>query len=233
MIPYRDENPTRSFPLFTMLIIIANFAVFLYQQSLPEPLQKDFVLYYAAVPGHVVGGQNFGFDRLEPGWLTIFTSMFMHGSWFHLLGNMLFLWIFGNNIEDLTGKLRFLLFYPLCGFAAAALQIMMSLGPHVEQIPMVGASGAIAGVLGAYFVKFPTARVRTLLLLFPFITRVSLPAWAVLGFWFVMQFFSAMANAAVGLSGGGVAFFAHVGGFLCGAILIPFFATRRPRLLME
>lgn len=232
MIPYRDENPTRTFPLFTVLIIAANVMVFLYQQSLPAGVDKAFVLYYAAIPGHILYGENFGLPRLEPAWLTIFTSMFMHGGWFHLLGNMLFLWIFGNNVEDLMGKIRFLIFYLICGSAAAFLQIGLSLSPEAARVPMVGASGAIAGVLGAYFIKFPTARVRTLVFWF-FVQVVVLPAWMVLGMWFVLQFFNAMLSAAAGMGGGGVAFGAHVGGFITGIILIPFFTPRRTRLRIE
>ena len=234
MIPFRDDNPTRRFPVITLLIILANTLVFLYQQALPSAArgvgpQEAFVYYFAAVPGHVVFGKNFGLPMLEPAWLTIFTSMFMHGGWMHLLGNMLYLWIFGNNIEDLLGRFRFIVFYFVCGLAAAALQLTMSLAPQAQAIPMLGASGAIAGVLGGYFVKYPTARVRTLIFLFLFIQVVSLPAYVVLGFWFVMQFFSAMANAAAGVGHGGVAFFAHVGGFVAGMALVGVFTLGRRR----
>jgi len=227
MIPYRDENPTSRFPILTVLIIIANAFVFLYQQSLPPMGQKLFVVRYAAIPVHIVLGKDFNLPMLEPAWLTVFTSMFMHAGWMHLLGNMLFLWIFGNNVEDLMGRFKFLLFYLICGVGAAALQIMMSLSPKAAGIPMVGASGAIAGVLGAYLIKFPAARVRTIIF-FIFIQVVVLPAYVVLGMWFIVQFFSAMANAASGVAGGGVAFFAHVGGFVAGMLLVlPFTLGRR------
>ncbi|NIM04574.1 MAG: rhomboid family intramembrane serine protease [Armatimonadetes bacterium] len=215
MIPFKDENPTRTFPILTVLIIAANVLVFLRQQTLPH----GGAFIFGAVPGHIVFGNNYGVPMLEPGWLTIFTSMFMHGGWLHLGGNMLFLWIFGNNIEELLGRFKFIIFYLVCGVAAAGLQIMMSLSPQAAAVPMVGASGAVAGVLGAYFIKYPTARVRTLIFWF-FIQVVVLPAYIVLGLWFIIQFFSAMLNTAAGMSGGGVAFFAHVGGFIAGMVLV-------------
>jgi membrane associated rhomboid family serine protease len=229
MIPFRDDNPTRSFPVITVLIIIANFVVFLYQAALPGgQAQLAFVYQYAAVPAHILQGVNLGRPMLEPAWLTIFTAMFMHGGWLHILGNMLFLWIFGNNVEDSMGKVKFIIFYLTCGFAATAVQLMMMAGSPAAKVPMLGASGAVAGVLGAYLIKFPAARVRNLVFLFPFITVISLPAWVVLGFWFVLQFFSA-ATSGMGEATGGVAYFAHVGGFIAGMILIGLLAPRRSR----
>lgn len=242
MIPFKDDNPTRSFPVITLLIIIANALVFLYQESLPSGgarglgLQEMFVARFAAIPAYILREENTvaigrylvkDVPMLSPSWLTIFTSMFMHGSWMHIIGNMLYLWIFGNNIEDLMGKLRFLVFYLICGVAAAGLQILMSTSATSQYIPMVGASGAIAGVLGGYLIKYPGARVRTLVI-FIFIQVVALPAWIVLGLWFVMQFFSAIGGALTpAASGGGVAFFAHVGGFIAGMMLVGIFAFGR------
>jgi len=229
MIPYRDDNPTRSFPVMTILLIIANFVVFLYQATLPGGrAQLAFVYQYAAVPAHILQGVNLGKPMLEPAWLTIFTAMFMHGGWLHILGNMLFLWIFGNNVEDNMGKVKFIIFYLTCGFAATAVQLMMMAGSPAAKVPMLGASGTVAGVLGAYLIKFPAARVRSLVFLGFFVTVISLPAWIVLGFWFVLQFFSA-AISGMGEATGGVAYFAHVGGFIAGMLLIGLFAPRRSR----
>lgn len=224
MLPYRDDNPTRTFPALTLAIIVANVLVFFYQQTLPE--MGAFI--YGAIPGYIVFGRTYGAPTLEPAWATLFTSMFMHGSLMHLGGNMLFLWIFGNNIEELLGRVRYIVFYLVCGLIAAGLQIVMSLSPEARNVPMIGASGAVAGVLGAYFIKYPTARVRTLLFIFIIIQVVVLPAYIVLGLWFVLQFFNAMASTAV-RAGGGVAFFAHVGGFVGGMLLVNIFAVGRKR----
>jgi membrane associated rhomboid family serine protease len=164
-----------------------------------------------------------------PKYWTILTSMFTHGGWFHLLGNMLFLWVFGNNIEDVCGHGKFLIFYLLCGVAAAATQTLIS--PH-SVVPMVGASGAISGVLGAYLLLYPRVRVHTLIILPIYITTVALPAWVMLGYWAALQLISGVAGLAQ-VEQGGVAFFAHVGGFLTGLVLIKVFANeealrRRP-----
>jgi membrane associated rhomboid family serine protease len=231
MIPYRDDNPTRRFPVITVIIIAANVLVFLYQQTLPE----GGAFIYGAVPGHILHGHNYGLPMKEPAWITIFTSMFMHGGWLHLLGNILFLWIFGDNIEDLMGSVRFIFFYLLCGLAAAGLQLAMSTTGKALMIPMVGASGAIAGVLGAYLIKFPQARIRTLLFWCIIIQVVTLPAWVMLGLWLLFQFFSATSSTLVGGAVGGVAFFAHVGGFIAGMILVNLFSIGRqkPRPRLE
>ena len=153
-------------------------------------------------------------------WATVLTSMFLHGGWFHLLGNMLYLWIFGNNVEDSMGRLRFIVFYLFCGLAAAVGQILTS--PN-SAVPMVGASGAISGVMGAYLVLYPNVRVYTLVPLGFFITSMALPAWVMLGYWFLIQFVSGLV-AVGGEIGGGVAFWAHVGGFVAGVVLIKLFA---------
>ncbi len=213
-----------------MLFIAMCVAVFIYQASLSGPPGNVFAFKYGAIPSVV-----FGLDSLPeevpaiPAGLTLLTSMFLHGGWMHLLGNMLYLWIFGNNIEDVMGHAKFILFYLLCGVLAALSHA--SIDP-ASQIPMVGASGAISGVLGAYLLLFPRAYVLVLL---PAIGMTRVPAAIVLGMWFVTQLISG--GMSVGTSGGGVAFFAHIGGFVAGMALIglfkrpdvPFFSPGRPR----
>jgi membrane associated rhomboid family serine protease len=218
ILPLRDENPTRRFPVITILIIALNIAVFFYQALSPHGLD-----YYVKRMG-VVPYEITHFSSLAPGsrlspWLTLFAAMFLHGSLFHLLGNMLFLWIFGNNVEDFLGSFRFIFFYLICGLGAGFTQIIFS--PH-SRVPMIGASGAIAGVLGAYFILFPAAKVMTLVFLFVFIRVIPIPAAYVLGFWFLAQVLN------IGL-GGGVAWFAHIGGFLIGILLVKIYGRRRGR----
>ena len=232
MIPFRDDNPTRLFPIVVVTIIAANVVIFLHQLLLPSPEDQIFVYTYGAVPAIIVGritreqlaSAGVPFGPLQPAWLAIFTSMFLHGGLLHLGGNMLYLWIFGNNVEDVLGHVRFLIFYLVCGTLAAATQILMSV--H-SPVPMVGASGAIAGVLGAYFVKFPYARVRCLVFLFFFITIVMLPASLVLLLWFLLQILHSLQPG--GGAQGGVAVFAHIGGFIAGWALIRRFEPRRRR----
>jgi membrane associated rhomboid family serine protease len=178
----------------------------------------------AALTPAALFGREVPHDVLQPVWLTVFTSMFLHGSPLHLGGNMLYLWIFGNNVEDAMGSGRFLLFYLLCGIAAAAAQVATA--PY-STIPMLGASGAVAGVLGAYLVRFPTAQVETCVFFF-FITIIRLPALIVLGFWFLLQFTQGIAELGGVSDGGGVAWWAHIGGFVLGMLLINLFAQRRP-----
>jgi membrane associated rhomboid family serine protease len=177
------------------------------------------MLHYGAVPAAVFAGSRVLPSLLAFPYLPLVTSMFLHGGILHLAGNMLYLWIFGDNVEDRMGPLRFVLFYLICGISAAAIQIAAR--PH-STAPMVGASGAIAGVLGAYALLFPGARVQTLIFLFIFVRLVELPALAVLGAWFLMQLLSAPSS-----QGSGVAFFAHIGGFLSGMILMAMFLRRR------
>lgn len=224
MIPLRDDNPTRTFPVVTITLIVLNVLAFLYQYSIGlDASAYLFGLIPAELSQHVdvaYGGRGtdlppgVGVYNLNPAWLTIFTSMFMHGSFMHILGNMWYLWIFGNNIEDAMGKGRFIAFYLLSGIAAAGLQIV--LGPG-SQIPMVGASGAIAGVLGAYLLMYPGSRVLCIIpLVVVWFTR-ELPAWVVLGFWFVLQLLNGL--GALGMEqSGGVAYAAHVGGFIFGLV---------------
>jgi membrane associated rhomboid family serine protease len=219
MIPLRDDNPTTLTPFFTMAFIATCTLVFAYQATLPPGQDQAFVLQYGAIPSVVLGSASgeaatAGF----PVTLTLFTSMFLHGGWMHLIGNMLYLWIFGNNIEDAMGHLRFLIFYLLCGIAAAFSHTLTDL--H-SAIPMVGASGAISGVLGAYLLLYPRARVLILIPMGLMTRTMYVPAAVVLGLWFVLQLLSG--GASLGQGGGGVAWFAHVGGFLAGMALIGFF----------
>src|SRR5262249_33019768 len=187
MIPLRDENPSRSIPWVTMLLIGTNVAVSLYEFTLPPRALEIFVLRFGAIPAAVSSGHPVLRDQSPFPYLTLLTSMFLHGGILHLLGNMLYLWIFGDNVEDRMGPVRFMLFYLICGILAATIQIVAR--PD-SSAPLVGASGAIAGVLGAYALLFPAARIQTLVFLFFFVRLVELPALFVLGVWFVMQLLS-------------------------------------------
>ncbi len=219
MIPLHDDNPTRTFSFITVSLIVANIAVFLYQLSLPRSAIEPFFADFALTPAYLTG------TGTPHAYVTMLTSMFLHGGLMHLLGNMLYLWIFGNNIEDACGHFRFILFYLLTGIGAAAAQIAVN--PD-SQIPMVGASGAISGVLGAYLLLYPRARVLVLLPLFIILKVFYVPAAVLLVIWFAMQLTSGWAT--VGQSGGGVAFWAHIGGFAAGLVLIPLFKRRHVRL---
>ncbi len=224
MFPLKDNVPTRSFPLVTVALIAANFAVWILYQ-LPD--LNGSVVELAYQPCEVVSSCPPG-TAVGEGWqVTALTSMFMHGNWLHIIGNMLFLWIFGNNVEDAMGKVRFLVFYLLAGFSATALQTAVTLqaGSDMEAaIPNVGASGAVSGVLGAYLVLLPTASVLTILFFF----LIEVPAFLFLGFWFVFQLWSGGFSLVEPEAGGGVAFFAHIGGFVFGLIAVRFFAKRAP-----
>lgn len=225
MFPLRDDNPVRIVPVLTILLIVVNVLVFFYQVSLGQKAQQLFVYQYGAIPAAVVGAQSLP-PQLEaiPPFATLFSSIFLHGSWMHLIGNMWYLWIFGNNIEEAMGRFRFIVFYLACGLLASLSHILSNPG---SAIPSIGASGAIAGVLGAYILLYPKARVLTLIFLGFFIRLLFIPAWIILGFWFVFQLLSG------GLAGdqttGGVAFWAHVGGFIAGAFLVGVFKRRDVR----
>ncbi len=225
MIPLRDTIPSRTFPWVTIALICANVLVFLHQISLGSRQGAAFVAVFGAVPAQFTGAAVHAAPALAPG-LTIATSMFLHGGVLHLLGNMVFLWIFGNNVEDATGHLRFIAFYLVCGTAAALAHIATN---PASNVPMVGASGAISGVLGAYFLLYPHARIVTLLWFGFFAQTVQIPAFIFLGFWFLAQFFSWTFSGGSG-GGGGVAFAAHLGGFLAGLLLLVPFKQRRVRL---
>ncbi len=218
MLPLKDNVPTRTAPVVTVALILANVAVWVLYQ-LPD-LERS-VNQLAYHPCEVEDSCR----QIGEDWaITAVTSMFMHGSWSHLLGNMLFLWIFGNNVEDRLGHARFLVFYLLAGFAATALQSFVTLTygtPLDARIPNLGASGAIAGVLGAYILLFPHGRIRTLVFLGFFVTVVLVPAWVQIGLWVVLQFFNGIASlGAPTEETGGVAFWAHIGGFVAGAVLV-------------
>ena len=214
MIPLRDTTRSRSFPVMSWLLIIANGLVFFYELGLSSGGLQRFVQTFALVPSRAEG-EPLTFT------ITIFTSMFMHAGWFHILSNMWVLFIFGDNVEDRMGSLPYLIFYLLGGTAAALLQTYVAPG---SSVPVLGASGAIAGVLGAYILLFPAARVVTLIPIFFFISLIEVPALVFLGFWFVSQLFSGLAS--IGTAAGGVAWWAHVGGFLVGLVLCPLFARR-------
>jgi membrane associated rhomboid family serine protease len=208
-IPLRDDNPISRVPLVTISLIAVNTAVFLFQASVPHGLEQA-ALRFGAVPYAITHFRALAGTAAFPPLLTLLTSMFLHGSLLHLLGNMLYLWIFGNNIEDVLGPVRFILFYLACGVTASLAHVLFVPG---SRVPMIGASGAIAGVLGAYALVFPRARVKTLIFLIFYIDVVAVPAGLVLGVWFLLQFLSAG-------TGGGVAWYAHIGGFLAGLLLI-------------
>jgi membrane associated rhomboid family serine protease len=223
MFPLKDDNPTRTFPFFTVLLIGANTAVFLYQLSLPEGLGEQLVMRLGAIPAHVVS-QPFGGGGEPAAALTLLTSMFLHGSILHLVGNMLYLWIFGNNIEDSMGHVRFLVFYVLSGMGAHAGHIATSMG---STVPTIGASGAIAGILGAYLLLYPHARVLVIIPIGFFSRLIWVPAIVVLGLWFVLQFLNGLPSLA-GENIGGVAWFAHIGVFTFGLVFARLF-VRNPR----
>jgi membrane associated rhomboid family serine protease len=223
MIPLRDENATRIVPVVTIGLIVANALLFFYQLSLGAGL-RAFVFEWAMVPLRLtLAIERANEPVLVPG-LTFLTSMFLHGSFVHLIGNMWYLWIFGDNVEDRMGRVRFLAFYLLSGLVAAALHFVL----HADsRLPTLGASGAIAGVLGAYLRAFPRARIITLVPLFPFFQILALPAVIVLGLWFVFQFLSGFIDYAWTRGGGGVAWWSHIGGFAFGMLAGPWFGMGR------
>ena len=233
MFPYKDENPTFTTPVVTVALIAANVAVWVFIQGLgTAPALPNSVCRLGFIPGDLFGGIP---PRTEislgygvtcslgglPAWLTVLTSMFMHGGWMHLIGNVWFLWVFGNNIEDSTGHGRFLVFYLLCGVIAALAQ---AAADPLSAIPMVGASGAISGVMGGYIVLYPRVRVHMLVFLFVFITRIVVPAYMMLGYWFLLQLLSSVPR--ISSEAGGIAFLAHAAGFVAGMVLVLFFRNR-------
>ena len=217
MIPFKDDVPTRRRQVVTVTLIVINCLVFLFQLSLPAESNYALLMIFGAVPARMTNISFYFAHELYNPLVSVFTSMFLHGGWLHLLGNMLYLWIFGNNVEDSMGRMRFVVFYLICGLAAAGLQIARN---PVSDVPMIGASGAIAGVLGAYLILHPFARVHTLLIIFIFIRVITLPAIVVLCFWFLIQLMSSLSPAG---HQGGVAWHAHIGGFITGLVLIRFF----------
>jgi len=219
LIPIKDINPSRSAPLVTILLILVCTVVFLYEVMLPPHLREIFIKMFAVIPFEIIHGVDIPPpDPLTP-YGNLISYQYLHGSFMHILGNMLFLWVFGDNVEDKMGKLRFLIFYTICGVVAALFQVMVY--PN-SQIPLIGASGAISGVLGAYAVLFPRAQIITLVFFFFFIDIVAVPALVWIAVWFAFQFTSALFSVNH-LSMGGVAWFAHLGGFVTGVILVNFF----------
>jgi membrane associated rhomboid family serine protease len=237
MFPYRDDNPTLATPFATLLLIGANLVFWVVVQGMgAEPSLSRSVCELGLIPGEFLGllpdGVTVPMGRStvcvitdDRSWFTPLSSMFLHGGWFHLIGNMWFLWVFGNNVEDSMGHARYLFFYVLCGLAAAAAQTLVD---PSSAIPMVGASGAISGVMGAYVVLYPKVRVHMLVILGIFITRIVVPAYLMLGYWFLLQ----IVGGGLATGGeGGVAFWAHAGGFVAGAGLIYLF--RDPDLVAK
>lgn len=213
MFPIRDDQPLHSVSLSTFAIIALNVLVFLYQIQLDDYSENAFI-------------QHWGLTATFRGFhvANIFTSMFIHGGWMHIIGNMMFLWCFGRSMEDAMGSGKFLIFYLMCGVAAALTQSFLTWG---SRAPMVGASGAIAGVMGGYLLKFPRARILTLVVVIVFITRIEIPAVLILGYWFIVQLFSGAGSIGYShLSQGGTAFFAHIGGFIAGMILVNILGTQ-------
>ena len=214
MIPLSDDPKTRSAPVVTVALLLLNIAVFIYELTLGPQLQT-FVNVFGTIPLEITTGRDIGPGApLGIPYLTLFTSMFLHGGLLHLASNMIFLWVYGDNVEDAFGHLGYLLFYFVCGLAAHAGQI--AINPS-STVPSIGASGAIAGILGAYVVMFPSAQVRTLLFLGPIILLPRLPALVLIGFWFVTQLISGVGQLGIQDETGGVAFWAHIGGFVVGA----------------
>ena len=205
MIPLRDTQPSFTFPFVTVAIIVLNVFAFLYEFMMDPYELNFFIAHYGVIP-----------TRFQ--WMDVLTSIFLHGGWMHLIGNMWFLWIYGDNVEDILGHSQYLIFYLLCGLAATMVHVLFN---GDSRVPTIGASGAIAGVMGAYVVKFPHSKITTLVPVFVFITTMEIPAYIILLYWFVIQFFSGVGSVGHShLSQGGVAWFAHIGGFLAGVALI-------------
>jgi membrane associated rhomboid family serine protease len=219
MIPLKDDVPTRTFPIITIGIVLVNIFIFAWSLTLPAGLERSLVQKYAFIPRDLMVALASRIDLLPYNVMTIFTSMFIHGGFLHIGGNMLYLWIFGNNVEDAAGHMRFAVFYLLSGVAAGLVQY--SFDPS-SPVPMVGASGAVSGVLGAYLILFPRAKVKTLIFVFLFITTIDIPAMVLLTVWFFVQI-------AFSHGQGGVAWFAHIGGFIFGMLTVKIFARRRPK----
>lgn len=234
MFPINDNNPTKTTAYVNYTLIVLNIMVFIYELSLSPPQLERFFQLYAVIPRELTANfVGITVNQPIPEPLTLITSQFLHGGFAHIFGNMLFLWIFGNNIEDQLGHLKYLIFYLACGVLAALSQWFFSTS---SALPSLGASGAIAGVLGAYILRFPHTKVRTLVFLGPFLIFPAIPAIFFLGIWFVQQALYGVASlnvpSNIGMENGGVAYFAHIGGFVFGAILGPLlglFASDQPR----
>ena len=222
MIPIRDRNPSGTFPFVTVSIIALNILVFLFELSLGQGLDS-FLFQFGVVPIKVYYSTDIPDSNIINTYFPFLSFMFLHGGFVHLIGNMWNLWIFGDNVEDRLGRVKFIIFYLICGIGSAIVHVYFN---SQSEVPCVGASGAIAGVLGAYMVTFPRARVLVLIPLFIVWQTIELPAIIVLGFWFLIQFFSGTASIS-STHGGGVAWWAHIGGFVLGVILIKLFPKSR------
>ncbi len=220
MLPLYDTIPSRRWPLVNWVLIFLNVVIFLFETSLATPLLNRFISTWGLVPARL-------FHDPSQAWPTLFSSMFLHGGWFHLFSNMWILFIFGDNVEDRLGHTRYLLFYLLSGLAAGLLQAFLM---PLSRTPMVGASGAIAGILGAYMMLFPYSRIVSLVPFFFFVTTVDVPAVIYLGFWFLSQLYSGLFSLG-GAAISGIAWWAHIGGFVFGLLSIHLFAPRRPRIV--
>ncbi|MBM4326079.1 MAG: rhomboid family intramembrane serine protease [Deltaproteobacteria bacterium] len=223
MIPLRDSNPSGTAPVVTVALIALNVVVWFYEVAL-GPRVERFIFDYGLIPARFVASLHHPVSMVSNALVPLFTSVFMHGGWLHVIGNMWFLWIFGDNVEDRLGHFRFLIFYLMCGIGASIAHVMFHPGSN---IPTIGASGAISGVLGAYLVSFPHSRVLTLLIIFVIIRLVEIPAFLFLILWFVFQFVSGTAEIGSSQETGGVAYWAHMGGFVIGIALLWFFPKRR------
>jgi membrane associated rhomboid family serine protease len=224
LIPLKDLTPRRSFPTVTLLLIIANIIVFIHQLTLSPHAAEAFIMTYGVVPAKIqlaLTGHRYTFTQAL---IPLFTCMFLHGGWLHIIGNMWFLWVFGANVEDRMGPVPFLIFYLVCGIGSSIAQTLFSWGSH---IPALGASGAISGVLGAYIVLFPQSQILTLITIFILWFRARVPALVFIGLWFLIQFLSAVGSLGASgmVAGGGVAWWAHVGGFLLGMALARVMST--------
>ena len=220
-LPLYDDNKPDAWPVVTWLLLASCIVIFLLQATQSDYDARLFLLRYATIPA-LVTGDSYLPPEIEviPPFATLLTSTFLHGGWLHLGGNMLYLWIFGDNVEDKMGPIRFTLFYLLCGMAASAAHVMVNPG---AEIPLVGASGAIAGVLAAYLLMFPQAKVRVFMVIIIFIRWIYLPAFVVLGAWLLLQVFAAPGSLS---QSGGTAYFAHLGGFIAGLVLTPIFRKK-------
>lgn len=223
MIPYSADDvddPTRALPVATIGLIVVNFLVFFYELSLGDTQLNNFINAYSLVPCEYTNQCAAYAGTPSPFWITLFSSMFLHAGWDHILGNMLFLFVFGIHVERSMGAVRYLLFYLICGMGANALEILTSLGSNV---PGLGASGAISGVLAGYLLMYPSSHIKTLVPLGFFFWAARVPAWIFIGLWFVLQFVEGLTTVS-DVTGGGVAYFAHVGGFVTGLALVKLFA---------
>lgn len=218
MIPLKDDVPSRRYPIVNTILLISNILVFLWEISLPQRVLENIIFKYGVIPYRF-----FNIALLPHGILTLFTSMFLHGGWSHVIGNMLYLYIFGDNVEDAMGHFRYLIFYLLSGILAGMTQVFFSSNPY---IPAIGASGAIAGVLGAYIRYFPLARVLTITFFIFFIDFIYIPAFLYIGLWFLLQVSSGLFSLLIDISGG-IAWWAHIGGFVFGFILAKYFRRRK------